>query len=326
MTGAYSFLYRRMVRVPKRWLNYGEQASLLAERGLTVEDHDSAAEFLSVTNYYRLSGYFRYWQRDPLNGDNRFIAGASFNAIRDLYLAEQALGVACDEILRPIEVMFRTRFAHSYAELVGPVGVFAVGEGFTQPPDLNHGLVHDHALSNLDRSKEPFIGHYREEIKTGRHYDPAAYAQMPIWVAVEAFTFGTISRLITASGKSGVLDAIAESLGVSRATLPSQVRSFVYLRNRVAHSSRLWNHSVLDVPGLLPNTSRRAKRNHRQFDDHSIYKIFVALEYVARGVNLDDDWLSRVVDPILDHNRLLAAGICTPKKFGQMSTGVLVSS
>ena len=39
----------------KRWLSYDEQVKLLQERGLTVTDAASAAEFLSRVNYYRLS-------------------------------------------------------------------------------------------------------------------------------------------------------------------------------------------------------------------------------------------------------------------------------
>lgn len=309
--------------MPKNWLSYDEQVALLAERGLAIEDGDEAIDLLSRVGYYRLSGYFRYWQLDPAKGDNRFVDGASFSVIRDLYLAEQSLEVLCDDILHPIEVMLRTRFAYSYAQRVGAIGKFARGEGFTQPPDPSAERVEEHALSNLDRSKEPFVGHYRAELKVGNHYEAAAYDHMPIWAAVEAFTFGTVSRLITASAQSGVLDDIAGSMSVSRAMLPSQIRSFVYLRNRIAHCAKLWNHSVLDVPGLLPNASRRARKNHRQFDDHSVYKIFVALDDVASKSGVVRGWLTDHVDPILNQNPLLAAGIATPRKYGEMDFGAL---
>lgn len=45
----------------KRWLSYEEQVELLRERSLAIADTQSAVEFLSCVNYYRLSGYFRYW-------------------------------------------------------------------------------------------------------------------------------------------------------------------------------------------------------------------------------------------------------------------------
>ena len=283
----------------KRWLSYDEQVELLQERGLTVTDTATAADFLSRVNYYRLSGYFRYWQVDPTAGDDRFLDGSSFEVIQRLYEAEQDLVAVCDEVLHPIEVLLRTRFAYYYAQKVGSIGAFARGEGFTQSPSRDGERVEEHALSNLDRSKETFVSHYRDEIKTGNAYSTEAYARMPIWVAVEAFSFGSLSRLIEASSKSGVLQDVAISMNVSPTTLPSQVRSFVYLRNRNAHCAKLWNHSVLDRPGVLSNIARRAKRDHRQFSDHSIYKIFVALDQVATKTGLQQDWLANRVEPIL---------------------------
>ncbi|QWW19514.1 Abi family protein [Schaalia sp. 19OD2882] len=309
----------------KRWRDYDEQVELLQERGLTVTDTASAAEFLSRVNYYRLSGYFRYWQVAPMKGDNRFLDGSSFEVIQRLYEAEQDLVAVCDEVLHPIEVLLRTRFAYHYAQRVGAVGAFARGEGFTQSPDPDDEHVEEHALSNLDRSKEAFVSHYRDEIKTGSAYSIEAYARMPIWVAVEAFSFGSLSRLIEASGESGVLRDMAESMKVSPRTLPSQVRSFVYLRNRNAHCAKLWNHSVLDHPGIPRNIARRAKQDHRQFNDHSIYKIFVALDLVATKTGLQKDWLANRVEPILAENALLAAGIATPARYDEMPLQLLTA-
>lgn len=308
----------------KPWLDYHKQVSLLVERGLHVDDEDAVATFLSKVSYYRLSGYFRYWQIAPADGDDRFLPGSSFTTIERLYAAEQALLMVLDEVLHPIEVLLRTRFAYYYAKKVGATNTFPRGEGLTQPPDTHAMRVEEYALSDLDRSKESFVSRYRQGPKVGSRYGADTYATMPIWVAVEAFSFGSLSRLIEASGQSGVLAALARSLEVSPRTLPSQVRSFVYLRNRVAHCARLWNHSVLDVPGLLPNVSRRAKREHRQFSDHSVYKILIALDLIATRSGRADTWLSSHVDPLLESNPLLCAGITSPTRYGNVPRHLLV--
>ena len=173
--------------MPKDWLSYEQQVELLGRRGMRIDDEASAAEFLARVNYYRFSGYFRHWQHDPARGDNQFFEGASFETIRALYDAEQELVAVCDEFLHPLEVLLRTRFAYAYGCRVGVTGMFARGEGFTQSPHPDAERVEEHALSNLDRSKEAFVAHYRDEIKQGHTYKPEAYDRMPIWVAVEAF-------------------------------------------------------------------------------------------------------------------------------------------
>lgn len=308
----------------KDWLSYEQQVELLGQRGMHIDDEASAAEFLARVNYYRFSGYFRHWQHDPARGDNQFFQGASFETIRALYDAEQELVAVCDELLHPLEVLLRTRFAYAYGCRVGVTGTFAHGEGFTQSPHPDAERVEEHALANLDRSKEAFVAHYRDEIKQGQTYKPEAYDRMPIWVAVEAFSFGSLSRLIEASSSSGVLDDIADSMNTSRRLLPGQVKSFVYLRNRIAHCAQLWNHRVLDVPGLQPKTTRRIKQNYRKFSDHSIYKILVALDDVATRSGISTDWLSETIEPILHKHRLLAKGIAEPARYGELSPDTLI--
>ena len=140
---------------------------------------------------------------------------------------------------------------------------------------------------------------------------------MPIWVAVEVLSFGCLSRMITASGESGVLDDMAESLNTSRAVLPSQVRSFVYLRNRCSHYGRLWNTAVTDEPAMQKNTKRRIQRTYRSFDKHSAYQILAALHDLATRAGLCEDWLGTVIEPLLRANPLLAYGIATPKNMAK---------
>lgn len=310
--------------MPKDWLSYEQQLELLDQRGMRIDDSAAAADFLARINYYRFSGYFRHWQHDPARGDNRFFEGSSFETICALYDAEQELVTVCDELLHPLEVLLRTRFAYAYGHHVGVTGMFPRGEGFTQSPHADAERVEEHALSNLDRSKDAFVAHYRDDIKQGHTYKPEAYDRMPIWVAVEAISFGSLSRLIEASSESGVLDDIAESMNTSRKLLPGQVKSFVYLRNRVAHCARLWNHRVLDVPGLQPKTTRKIKKQYRNFSDHSIYKILVALDDIATRSKISNTWLRDTVEPILNKNPLLAQGIAQPARYGEMPPPALV--
>lgn len=310
----------------KDWLSFDEQLELLTRRGMRIEDECAAVQVLSRVSYYRLSGYFRYWQKDPEYGDNNFIPGTSFNTIYQLYVAERTLATACQDLLATCEIVLRTRFAYYYGTHVGPVETFARGVGFTRPPSEEIAHVDERILSDLDRSKDAFITHYRDEIKEGALYLPAAYDRMPIWVAVEVLSFGCLSRMITASGESGVLDDMAESLNTSRAVLPSQVRSFVYLRNRCSHYGRLWNTAVTDEPAMQKNTKRRIQRTYRSFDKHSAYQILAALHDLATRAGLCEDWLGTVIEPLLRANPLLAYGIATPKKYGEMPREVLIGA
>ncbi len=310
--------------IDKKWLSYGDQLDLLVRRGMRIEDQSRAEKLLSYVSYYRLSGYFRYWQKDPSYGDDSFIDGTSFERIYGLYEAERKLSSVSKELLAKCEILLRTRFAHHYGESVAPSKSFAYGKGFTQPPSADEDRIEERILSDLDRSKDLFIAHYRDEIKQGSHFAPQAYDRMPIWVAVEALSFGTLSRMIEASGESGVLDAMAASLGTTRRVLPSQVRSFVYLRNRTAHYGRLWNVSVRDSPALQKKTKWQIRTYHRPFDKQSVYEILVALHDLGKRAGICEDLLGLYIEPLLKSQPLLAYGISTPKRYGEVPREVLL--
>lgn len=309
--------------IDKKWLSYGDQLELLVRRGMRIEDQSRAEKLLSYVSYYRLSGYFQYWQKDPSYGDDSFIDGTSFERIYGLYEAERKLSSVAKEWLAKCEILLRTRFAHHYGESFAPSKSFAYGKGFTQPPSVDEDLIQERILSDLDRSKDLFIDHYRDGIKQGSHFAPEAYDRMPIWVAVEALSFGTLSRMIEASGESGVLDAMASSLGTTRRVLPSQVRSFVYLRNRTAHYGRLWNISVRDSPALQ-KTKRRIRRDYRPFAEQSVYEILVALHDLGKRAGICEDLLGLYIEPLLKNQPLLAYGISTPKRYGEVPREVLL--
>ncbi|WP_017177660.1 Abi family protein [Actinomyces timonensis] len=299
----------------KLLLTYEQQTDLLRQRGLRVEDEPACVEFLSQVGYYRLSGYFRYWQKDPAYGDNTFVDGADFGVIRDLYLAEERLAVECMRSLRQVEVMLRVRFSHAYAKNVAVQGGLSSGMGLTAPTSETHTPAQEYVRRDLDQSKEAFIGRSRMEAGKGAFTDNR-YADLYAWAAVEVLSVGTLSRCIAASRDSGVLGELAQALGIEQATFASKVKSLVYLRNRIAHHAKIWNHSVIDAPGL-GRARGRIKKRHGGFDDRSIYGVLAVLDQLLLKSGLHEGWLDEVVDPLLAENPLLDRGIRHPRRYGE---------
>lgn len=128
-------------------------------------------------------------------------------------------------------------------------------------------------LRDLERSRERHILRYRNS-QAGAN----TFAELPIWSAVEAWSFGTLSRCIERGDQGELANAVAASLGMARSGFAYRVRAFVYLRNRCAHLNRLWNHSVIDA-GPTPNNVRaKAKRLVGQFDHRSIIDVLASLD------------------------------------------------
>ena len=146
----------------KKWLSYQEQVSRLQERGLVVSDTYACESFLSEVSYYRFSGYFRYWQKNPKYGDDQFLDGINLETIENIYRKECEVADVIFAAIRRVEILIRTRFSHSYGKCVGSGWNLVQGEGLASPGSSSGPDVSDHVLRDLNRSKEAFVGRYRD--------------------------------------------------------------------------------------------------------------------------------------------------------------------
>jgi abortive infection bacteriophage resistance protein len=239
------------------WVSFPDQLELLKSRGLDVSDERAALSYLGRIGYYRLSAYwypFRVWtmQQDAKGEQithrrtDQFMPGARFVDAVNLYLFDKKLRLITLDALERIEVALRVDIAY----LLGERNTFAhldAGElhsGFAGKPRRDGKTAHqvwcERHEQLVARSKEEFVKHYHAK------HGPA----LPIWVAIEVWDFGTMSQLF-AMMKVFDQQRIAAKYGVADwKVFQSWLRSLSYLRNLVAHHSRLWNRNVVDQPKL----------------------------------------------------------------------------
>lgn len=190
---------------------------------------------------------------------NRFAPGTKFAQARDLYVCDKRLRLLMLDALERVEVALRT----DIAAVLGPVPPFAhrdpaLLEGrFAREPGRGRGET-DHAAwlrkldETTDRSREDFVRHHRRR-------DPGA--PLPVWMAVELWDFGMLSRFL-AGMRHADQAAVARRYGVPRPDLlRGWARSLNLVRNIAAHHARLWNRPLVDQPGL-PRTGEIAWLDH----------------------------------------------------------------
>lgn len=241
------------------WKSLPEQLELLKSRGLAVTDDDAALSYLERLGYYRLSAYwypFRKGKAIQLESgelayhrSNTFYDHASFKDAVNLYVFDKRLRMLALDALERVEVAIRVDIAH----LIGERDTFA----YQNPAELDGQFVrkinrrtgktsHEEWLEKhevlVNRSREDFVGHYR-----ANHGLP-----LPIWVAIELWEFGLLSRFFSGM-KFKDRETIAKKYGVRDGQVfASWLRSFNYLRNTCAHHCRLWNRNIVDQPRLPP--------------------------------------------------------------------------
>jgi Abi-like protein len=116
--------------------------------------------------------------------------------------------------------------------------------------------------------------------------------RMPIWVAIEVWDFGMLSRIFSGL-QSRDRNAVAHAYGLFEGdVLRSWLRTFNFVRNVAAHHSRLWNRTLTEIPKLPPlERCRHLEFLHR--DTHALEKLFGALScmrFLVRRIAPDSLW------------------------------------
>lgn len=163
---------------------------------------------------------------------------------------------------------------------------------------LRHGEL-------CDRSKEDFVNHHREKYE----------GRMPIWVAIELWDFGLLSKFFSGmQSRDQRKIALAYGLRDDR-LLPNWLHNFSFVRNVVAHHARLWNRTN---PTLLRLPAPEAapllhKLNETAGSPGKLFCTLTCMRFLIRTIHPESKWhvqLKHVIGrfPASKHLSLDAAG------------------
>jgi abortive infection bacteriophage resistance protein len=226
-------------------LSADRQSKVLTKRGLEIGalQPEELSSFLSEVNFFRASGYFRYFQFSPEKGIDNFQPNTKFDFIKEIYELDNEVRSLLFAGVAKFEISFRSRFAYLMSELIDEYGYLQEANYLQREPSgiklgvSTGGKVTTDIFRDLDRSREKYII---------RHISHGEYP--PIWAAIEALSMGTVSKMYQEVINSELKWKMAKSYGLMNPKLAgSTFRSFTVLRNLCAHHSRVWNR-VPDYP------------------------------------------------------------------------------
>lgn len=265
-------------------LSIEQQIALLGERELLMGDLAQVEYYLRNVNYYHLSIYFKFFQKD----DNIFIEGTKFEDVLHVYQFDNKLRLLLLEVLERIEKSFKCRFAYELSIATNnshchlDERLYDSVDGFSK----TRQLLEDEFI----KSKEPSVLHYKE-----RYSEPLL---PPIWVVVEMLSFGQCVKVCQNLIRPH-RNKIAHTFdGDDERYVLSWMHCLSVLRNHCAHHSRLWNRDFI----IKPRMDHRAYRGIFVSNSRRLFNQLLIMQIILRSVNPTSSWLERFKKLIEEHS------------------------
>lgn len=292
----------------KPYLSFEEQLKLLKSRGLEITNDNVALEYLRRLGYYRLSGYWYSCrqviptpsqQLKPLRPQRKdeFKPGSKFQDATELYVFDKKLRLLILDALERVEVAFRVdiayllgkkdRFAYNNASLLHGNFTKKINPKTGKTKYAEWQIKHDQLVQ---RSKEDFVEHYKSKYGL----------PLPIWVAIELWDFGLLSTFYKGMSVKDKSEIAAKYDISDFQILESWLRCLNYVRNVVAHHSRLWNRNLIDQPklpkkGEMPTFDSFIGNTHIT---SRVYIVLCILSYFMKYICPRTKWQMRLIDLI----------------------------
>ena len=247
-------------------LTIREQIKNLQSLGLQIENEENAEKILNEISYFRLIKAYSLGLK-PKN--QNYYTNASFDIIVNLYEFNTSFRQLLFTVIEQIEVNLRCRIGNYFSLKYGVLG-YQNAEYFSNA-EYHKQFLND-INQEIDRnSRSPFVRNYKE------NYD----GKIPLYAAVELFSFGTLSKFFK-NMKNSDKKAIASFYGVNYTYLESWFESITYIRNICAHYGRIYNAKFTKKPMMYKQDLEQG------FDNSKIYAILLC---ISRLVTHDNKWL-----------------------------------
>lgn len=291
-----------MGQYSKPHLPYDQQLSLLVSRGMTYSDQGLVLRTLKRVGYYRLSAY-SYPFREPVNKQHpngaldgrseRFLDGTTFEQVAALYEFDSKLRSCLGHALETLEVGLavhigyvagkRDPFVHLDRKFLDATAC-AKPDKESRQQDVYEAWLDRYERHRKDAKNEEYVKHFTLNYES----------KLPIWVATEVLSFGSLVRLFSLLEPSD-RTKIASLLGVKNGhALHGWLLSLNVLRNHCAHHGRVWNRVLAYPPSRLPAGIVQDEARHLAYVDDAnrgkLYFMATLLAYLVIKIDPDSNW------------------------------------
>ena len=294
------------MKFEKPALTIGEQVELLISRGM-AGDAACIANRLAMANYYRLSGYWFPFR----TSEDQFRPGTCFETVWRRYTFDRHLRLLVMDALERIEITLRTQLAYHHAHGHGPFAYFDDPLSLPKLKANDRQKFQSRLLEEIERSREPFMNHFRRTYGTD-HTAP------PVWCAIEVISFGSLVTLYRNTTRK-VKKAVSDVFGVPSEVLESWILALNTVRNLCAHHARLWNKELGVKPRIPLRDHYPQWHKPVAIGPERVFGILSICKHCLDRIAPQSHWPERMRNLLADYPEIPIAEMGFPKNWEESS-------
>lgn len=237
----------------KTFKTIDEQIQILRDKGLVIDDEESAKDTLLRENYFFLSGY-RHLFLDGLRS-KQFKPGTNFRELYAMFSFDRQLRNIIFKNLLIIENNMKSIFSYQLSKNYG-----FKEKDYLKPSNFNTSPEKARQVNDLLRKIKRQIRVNGGQHSATTHYI-YNYGYIPLWIVVKVLSFGIVCELYSIM-KAKDQEEIAEIFGLRVTDLLSFLPLLANYRNLCAHEDILYDnrtavnietnkyHNMLELPTL----------------------------------------------------------------------------
>ena len=228
--------------MPKPFMTYEQQLTKLKdEKHILIPDEVKAKAKLQEIGYYSLVTGYKHIFRIP--GQKIYKSGTSLDEIVSLYEFDENIRALFLRYLLHIEQHLRSLLSYYFTEKYGENQ-----SAYLNPANYNSIAKHQagisRLISELTRLSQSIQYPYIE-------YQRNTYNNVPLWVLVNAMTFGSLSKMYIFLTSDLQTKVSKNFLHVNEKQLRQYLTVLTKFRNVCAHNERLFSYRTKDT---IPDT------------------------------------------------------------------------
>lgn len=263
--------------MPKPFLTYDHQIDKLKnDKNLIIDDEAYALEMLKQIGYFKLIGGYKHLFKNKTT--HKYKDNTHFEDIVKLYMFDEALRELHLKYILKAEQQLKSLISYYFCDKYGDLqSAYLTKTNYNYTTSKNKcdidklvKLLNDKYI--IHKTDYPYINHTK-----------AKHGNLPLWVLVNALTFGNISKMYLLLPQGIQINISKNYKFLNEKQLGQITTVLTKFRNACAHGERLFTYRTVDsIPDLVIHKKLNIAKKGNQYvcGKNDLFSVVISLRYL----------------------------------------------